>query len=111
MLIDLRTYTCRTGTVAKQLELYEKHGLAAQKRNLGEPLLYGVTETGPINTYVHAWIYKDAGDRATKRAAMEADPDWTTFKKLSAEAGYLIAQENRLLQTAPFFTSAVAPKD
>ena len=38
MLIDHRTYTLRPGTLRKQLALYEKHGLAAQKRYFGEPL-------------------------------------------------------------------------
>ncbi|MCC2663095.1 MAG: superfamily protein, partial [Geminicoccaceae bacterium] len=45
----------------------------------------------------------DAADRARKRAAMQADPEWQAFLKLSAEAGYLLAQENRLLTPAPFF--------
>ena len=38
MLIDHRTYTLRPGTLRKQLALYEKHGLAHQKRHFGEPL-------------------------------------------------------------------------
>ena len=33
MLIDHRTYTVRVGTLRKQIALYEKHGLAAQKRH------------------------------------------------------------------------------
>ena len=102
MLLDHRTYTCRPGTLHLQMELYEKHGLEAQKRNLGEPLAYLITETGTINTYVHIWVYEDAADRARRRAAMEADPDWIAFKKMSAEAGYLIKQENKLMTPAPF---------
>ena len=90
MLFDHRTYTVKPGTLPKQLELYAKHGKAPQERHLGPPLLYGITETGPINTYVHVWVYEDAADRAKKRAAMQADPDWQAFVKLSAEAGYLI---------------------
>jgi hypothetical protein len=34
------------------------------------------------------------------------DPEWQAFLKLSAEAGYLVAQENRLLTPAPFFRLA-----
>ena len=108
MIFDHRTYTVRPGTLAKHLKLYEEHGLAAQKRPLGEPLLYGVTETGELNTYVHVWVYEDAADRARKRAAMEADPDWNRFKQLSAEAGNLIQQENRLMNATDFFSPAGA---
>jgi hypothetical protein len=103
MIFDHRNYTARPGTLPKQLELYEKHGKVPQERHLGKPLLYGVTETGPINTYVHVWVYENAGDREQRRAAMQADPEWQTFLKMSAEAGHLIKQENRILVPAPFF--------
>jgi hypothetical protein len=102
MLIDHRTYTVRAGTMAKALALYEEYGMKAQKRHLGEPLAYLVTESGELNTYVHMWVYKDAGDRATKRAAMQADPEWQLYLQKSAEAGYLIKQENKLMTPAPF---------
>lgn len=102
MLLDVRTYTCRPGTIKAHLELYEKYGFAAQKRHLGEPLAYLITETGPQNTFTHIWVYEDAADRAKKRAAMQADPDWQNYLKKSAEAGYLVSQENRLMTPAPF---------
>ena len=103
MIFDHRTYTCKPGTLPAHLALYEKHGKAPQEKHLGKPVLYGITETGPINTYVHVWAYEDAADRATRRAAMQADPDWQAFLKMSAEAGYLIAQENKILTAAPWF--------
>lgn len=103
MIFDHRTYTCRPGTLPAQLKLYEEYGRAAQVRHLGEPVLYGVTETGPLNTYIHVWAYESAADREERRAAMQADSEWQTFLKKSAEAGYLIAQENRILTNAPFF--------
>ena len=103
MLFDHRTYTCKPGTIKKHLALYEELGMAAQKRHLGEPLFYGITETGPVNTYVHIWVYENAADREKRRAAMQADPDWNAYLQKSAEAGYLIAQENKLMMPAPFF--------
>lgn len=103
MIFDMRTYTCKPGTVPLQLKLYEEHGYAVQTKHLGEPALYGVTETGAINTYVHVWAYKDAADRAARRAAMQADPDWTAFLGKTREAGYLLAQENQILQAPSFF--------
>lgn len=106
MLFDHRTYTCKPGTLPKHLALYEQHGMAAQQRHLGKPLFYAITETGPVNSYVHIWVYENAADRATKRAAMQADPEWKAYLGISAEAGYLIAQENKLMVEAPFFKLA-----
>jgi hypothetical protein len=103
MLLDHRTYTVRPGTLPRHLKIYEEFGMAAQRRHLGEPLAYLITETGEINTYVHIWVYEDAGDRARKRAAMQADPDWQTFLAKNAEAGFLIKQENKLMTPAPFY--------
>jgi hypothetical protein len=102
MLIDHRTYTVKPGTMAKHLKIYEEYGLKPQTRHLGEPLLYMITESGEVNTYVHVWGYKDAADRAARRAAMQADPEWQTYLQKTGEAGYLIAQRNNLMTPASF---------
>jgi hypothetical protein len=103
MLLDVRTYTCRPGTIKKHLALYEKLGKATQTRHLGEPFAYLLTETGNVNQYIHIWAYEDAADRARKRAAMQADPEWQTFMEESAKLGALEHQENRLMIPASFF--------
>lgn len=110
MIYDHRTYTCRPGTIKKHMELYEEFGWAPQSKHLGQPVVYGATETGDVNSYVHIWIYKDAADRATKRAAMAADPDWHTFVKKSAEAGNLVSQVNKILVPASFFEPPTQPE-
>jgi hypothetical protein len=33
---------------------------------------------------------------------MQADPEWQVFMQKGAEAGYLIAQRNNLMNDAPF---------
>ena len=103
MLLDVRTYTCRPGTIKKHLELYEKMGKAPQFRNLGEPLAYMTTETGNPNQYVHIWVYENAGDREAKRAAMQADPDWIKYTQESAKLGALVKQENKLMRPVDFY--------
>ncbi len=103
MIFDHRTYTCRYGGVKGQFAHYEKNGFEIQTRHLGKPLLYASTDVGDVNSYVHIWVYDSAGDRAAKRAAMQADPDWQAYLKMSAEAGYVTAQENKILVPAPFF--------
>jgi hypothetical protein len=102
MLLDHRTYTVRAGCLRKQMALYEKHGLAVQKRHFGEPLAWLVAETGDINSYVHIWVYEDAADRSRRRAAMMADPEWQAYLEKNAEAGYLLKQESKLMSPASF---------
>lgn len=104
MIFDHRKYTTRPGKVLAQLKIYEEYGFEAQKRHLGEPVLYAHTETGELNTFIHIWAYDSPADREAKRKAMAADPAWAEFRRRSAEAGNLIAQENRILLPAPFFT-------
>ena len=103
MLYDLRTYTCRPGTIRKHLALYAQEGFDIQRRHLGEPLAYLQTETGDVNSYVHIWAYADAADRASRRAALAADPAWAHYLVRSGDAGYLVSQVNRLMTPVPFF--------
>jgi hypothetical protein len=102
MLVDHRTYTVKPGTMAKQMALYEEYGLTPQKRHLGEPLAYLITESGEVNTFIHLWVYKDAADRAARRAAMSADKDWQVYLQKTGEAGYLVGQKNNLMTPATF---------
>lgn len=83
--------------------MYAQRGFAVQRRHLGEPVLYALTETGVQNSFVHIWAYESAQDRAQRRAAMQADPEWAAYAAQSAEAGYLQSQENRLLLPVSFF--------
>ena len=103
MLLDVRTYTCKPGTIKKHLEVYEQFGKAPQTKHLGQPIAYLVTETGNVNQYVHIWGYDNAGDREAKRAAMWSDPDWITYTQESAKLGALINQENKLMRPVDFF--------
>lgn len=104
MLFDVRTYSCKPGTVNKQLALYEDYGYGAQVKYLGKPLVYLVTESGPINSYMHVWVYSNAADREDKRKRLGEDPEWNIFMEKSAEAGYLISQENKLMVPSKFTT-------
>lgn len=110
MIYDHRTYTCRPGTIKKHMKLYEEFGWNAQSKHLGYPAVYGATETGDVNSYIHIWVYKDAADRAAKRAAMAADPEWQVFLKKSAEAGNLVSQKNSILTPASFFEPPQQPE-
>jgi hypothetical protein len=94
VLIDHRYYRIKPGMVPAHLDIYEKHGFAAQSRHLGKPFAYLFTESGEVNTLVHMWLYDDVADRAKKRAAMAADPEWQNYLRLNNEAGYTVSQQN-----------------
>lgn len=110
MLIDLRTYTVRPGTVPAQIALYQKFAYPVQLRYMGEPLFYLVAESGELNTLVHGWVYENAGDREAKRAAMGQDPDWKVYLAENAKAGNIVAQRNSLMAPAPFAPPISMPK-
>ncbi len=103
MLLDVRTYTCRPGTIKAHLELYERLGKPPQSKHLGQPLAYLTTETGDPNQYIHIWVYENAGDREAKRSAMQADPDWIAYTQESAKLGALEKQENKLMRPVDFY--------
>jgi hypothetical protein len=102
VLVDHRTYRIKPGKMQAHLDLYEQYGFAAQTRHLGKPLAYMIAESGEINTIVHIWVYEDAADRAKRRAAMAADPDWQAYLKKSGEAGYLENQLTKLMTPVKF---------
>ena len=102
MLIDHRYYRIKPGMVQAHLDLYEQAGFKAQSRHLGQPFAYLYTETGDVNTLVHMWLYDDVADRARKRAAMAADPEWQNYLRLLGESGYLESQRNNLMLPANF---------
>jgi NIPSNAP len=102
VLVDVRTYRVRPGKLPQELDLYAKHGFAAQVRHLGSPLAYLQGESGDINTLVHLWVFEDARDRAQKRTTMMRDPEWLNYLKLADEAGYLVEQRNNLMAPTGF---------
>lgn len=103
MIFDVRTYTLKPGTMKSHMALYEKMGFAPQSKHLGKPVVYGITEVGDVNTFVHIWAYKDMADRSTKRAAMWADPEWLNYVQASGELGALVKQENTILNATSFY--------
>jgi NIPSNAP len=102
VLVDHRTYRIKPGFVANHLDIYEKHGFAAQTRHLGQPVAYMFAESGDLNTVVHLWAYQDAADRAARRAKMIADPEWQDYLRRLNESGLLLAQRTSLMVPTKF---------
>lgn len=104
MIIDHRTYEIKAGCLHKFLELYGTHGYPVQVKHLGEPVgYYSSGDIGVLNQIVHLWQYESLADREEKRSRMQADPAWQAYLAKSAEAGYTVRQENKILRAAPFW--------
>jgi hypothetical protein len=104
MIVDCRTYMLKPGAVMPYLTLYQREGLPVQTKHLGRPVGYYHTETGPLNQIVHMWKYESVEDRAKRRAALQADPDWQAYLKKVTSLNYIEKQENKILIPAPFLS-------
>ena len=102
MLVDLRTYRCRPGTINAHLALYDEYGKVPQYRCLGQPLAFLRGESGDPNEFVHIWVYKNAGDSEEKRAKLWSNPEWLAYVQKSAELGALERQQNKLMTPTSF---------
>lgn len=102
MIIDHRTYTLHPGKIGAFLALYGELAYPLQKKYLGDCVgWYSSMDIGQLNQVVHMWRFSDLNDRATRRAAMAADPNWPTY----AERAMPLIQhmENKILNAAPHF--------
>jgi hypothetical protein len=102
LIVDHRTYRIKPGFTQQHLQIYEQWGLAAQTKHLGQPVAYMFAETGDVNTVVHNWAYEDAADRAKRRAAMFADPEWQVYLQKLNESGLLIEQKTSIMIPTKF---------
>lgn len=102
MIVDFRTYRCRPGTAAAQMDVYEELGFPTQVKYCGEPIAYLSAESGDLNTLVHLWAFKDAGERAERRAAMAKEPAWQAYVRKNVETGYIVDQRTSLMVPAKF---------
>jgi hypothetical protein len=103
MIFDHRMYTMRPNRVAAFLATYERVALPLQRKYLGEPYGFFVTDIGPLSRIVHIWQYESIADRQTRRDAMEADPAWQDYRRLVIEEDNLLDMQNMILKPAPFF--------
>ncbi|MDB5998457.1 MAG: hypothetical protein JWP52_156 [Rhizobacter sp.] len=95
MILEMRTYTLRAGTMAEYFKVYEAQGFAVQKRILGHFIGSFRTEIGPLNQVVHLWAFKDLNDRTERRDRLAADPQWQ--RAVEAFVGFFVTQESKIL--------------
>ena len=102
MIVEERIYTLHIGKQGEYLALYEKEGMAVQKRILGMMLGFYTTEAGPLNQIIHMWGYESFEDRLRRRKELFANAEWIAY--IGKIRPLIVNQKNKILIPAPFFT-------
>ena len=97
MIYEVRTYTLRTGAVAEFEDRFAKRKPLREKHSkLGA---FWHTEFGPLNQVIHAWPYRDLGERMAVREAMTKD---TALQQLPGGRDLIVDQQSDIMIPAPF---------
>ena len=100
MIIDHRTYNIVPRRMGEYLKIFEDYAMPVQRRHLGEPVGFFVTEIGHQDQVVHLWAYEDYADLEARRAARNADPEWAVY--MEKTKGLVLSQETKLIRPASF---------
>ena len=95
MIVEMRTYQLKAGTVPKFLEAFqaalpvrEKHSKLAG---------FFVSEVGELNQVIHIWPYESFEARVAARAAALKEPGWPP-----ATREFTVEQKSEIFLPAPF---------
>lgn len=100
MIADVRTYTIVPRRMEEYVSLFEAHALPVARRHGLTLQAYFVSQIGALNQVVHVWTYDSLADFEAKRAARDADPDWSSY--LARTTGMVTAQENKVMRPTRF---------
>jgi hypothetical protein len=96
MIIEMRTYTLRPGTMA---EVEKRFGEALPNREKHGKQLAAVwhSEVGPLNQFIHVWAYDSFEQRSAARGAAMKDGGWPP--KIGE---FIVDMKNEVFHPAPF---------
>ncbi len=100
MIVEQRDYHVFTGKLNELVGLYNDRGIEIQQRHLGGLVAAFTTDIGALSTYTSLWRYDDFAQRETRRAALQADPEWREF--LASIQPLIHTQHNRILLPTAF---------
>jgi hypothetical protein len=96
MIYELRTYTCRPGTVVEVAKTAGTLGRDIRGDNYGKLEGYWMSEIGPLNQVMHLWSYPDLNERARVRGELAKNTRWVNEYQ-PAIFPNLLRQEIKLL--------------
>jgi hypothetical protein len=95
MIIEMRTYTLRPGSIA---EAEKRFGAALAVREKHSKLAaFWHTEVGPLNQIIHVWGYDNFEHRAAVRAASQKEEGWPPPIR-----EFVLEQQSEIFLPAPF---------
>jgi hypothetical protein len=96
MIIEMRTYTLRPGTMA---EVEKRFGEALPNREKHGKQLAAVwhSEVGQLNQFIHVWAYDSFEQRAAARGAAIKAGGWPP--KIGE---FIVDMQNEIFHPAPF---------
>ena len=95
MIIEMRTYTLKPGSIA---EAEKRFGAALPVREKHSRLAaFWHTEIGPLNQIIHVWAYDSFEHRASVRAASQKEEGWPPPIR-----EFVTHQESEVFLPAPF---------
>jgi hypothetical protein len=98
MIVEMRTYTLKPGTVPEYLRRFRAEGVETQTRILGNLVGLYTAETGDANQVVYLWAYDSMEERDRRRAELYNDPHWLAY--VPQVRDFLVTQESRILRMA-----------
>jgi hypothetical protein len=102
VIIELRTYQLRPGSVA---EAEKRYGEALPVREKHSRLgAFWHTEVGPLNQIIHVWAYDSFDHRAAVRAAATKEEGWPPPIR-----EFVVSQQSEVFLPAPF-SPALEPR-
>jgi len=95
MIIEMRTYTLRPGSIA---EAEKRFGEALPAREKHSKLAaFWHSEVGPLNQIIHVWGYDSFEHRAAVRAAASKETGWPPNIR-----EFVVTQQSEVFLPAPF---------
>jgi hypothetical protein len=102
MIYELRTYTCKQGTIGDVVKAASTVSRDIRKDDYGKLEGYWSTDIGPLNQVMHLWSYKDLNERARLRGELLKNPRW--------ESEYVpLIRPNLLRQDVRLLNAVVGP--
>jgi hypothetical protein len=94
VIYEMRTYQVHPGKAGEFLKMYQERGLPLISR-YAQLIGCWTKESGVLNSVVFLWAYEDPGHRASQRAKMAGDAEWTAF--VPSMLPFLVHQESVFL--------------
>src|SRR6267378_3091485 len=95
MIIELRTYTLKPGTVAVTEERFGK--ALPGRLKFSKLAAFWHSEVGPLNQIIHVWPYDTLGHREEARAAAQKAEGWPPDIR-----EFIVEMKTEILIPAPF---------